>query len=352
MRVIGGGEEVMCAVDAGGQLGCWSPLAATDHPPQWAPHLTETRFVSLALHRRLSGAWHGCAAATTGRVWCFTVGSDATIEQLGELTGDHPPIVSVSTGSGSASPTPSYCGLAGDGSAWCWGDNRWGVLGDGALSSRQVVAAVATPVRFTQLAVGTDHACATGSDGVGWCWGRNDSSQVGRLPSSIPVTTPAERTGTLRFAAVAPVAVNATCGVVRDNGGVYCWGAKGSAGIGPLAMSQIDDPSFSFPVFAAGAGRSNTIGASDQASVVVGSDGESSWWGRLDPGVAEVLAYAPRPFVHQLPLTRLVPGHASGLVCGTSVGNDTYLCGRVPTLTGYPSHQLHPDFSGFGMPQP
>jgi hypothetical protein len=117
-------------------------------------------------------------------------------------------------------------------------------------------------------------------------------------------------------------------------------------------MSRIDEPSFDFPIFTAGVGRDNSIGAIDRASVVVGSTGESGWWGRLDPRVAEILSYAPRPFVHQLPLARLIQGHTSGLVCGTSAGNDTYLCGRMMTLTGYPSHQSHPELAGFGMPQP
>jgi hypothetical protein len=352
MRAIGGGEEVMCGVDAGGQLGCWAPLAATAHAPQWTTYPTDQRFVAMAMHRRDSGEWRGCAAATTGRVWCFEVNHDAAIEAINELAGNHPSIVSLATGSGAVDSDPPFCGLAADGSAWCWGDNRWGVLGDATLTSRTIVAAVATPVRFHQLAVGLYHACAAATDGVGWCWGRNDFSQVGKLPSSDPITAPVRRSGTLRFTAVAPVAPDASCGVVRDNGGVYCWGAKESTGIGPVTMSRIEQPSFDFPIFTAGAGRNNSIGVVDRASIVVGSTGESAWWGRLDPRVAGILSYAPRPFVHQLPLDRLAPGHASGLVCGTSAGSDTYLCGRMMTLTGYSSHQPHPGLAGFGMPRP
>jgi hypothetical protein len=207
-------------------------------------------------------------------------------------------------------------------------------------------------MRFSQVAAGSYHVCGAGVDGVGWCWGRNDSSQVGTLPIALPSTSPVRRTGILRFQAVVPVPGHATCGVAIQNGGVYCWGAKESTGIGAATMALIGGPSFHTPIFATGSGRDNMVRAVDGATVVLGSDGESSWWGRLEPGVEEVRAYAPRPLIHQLQLQALTASHLGGLLCGTVAGSMTYLCGRMMTLTGYPTHQLHPDFAGFGMPLP
>lgn len=352
MRAIAGDDQVLCSLDSIGQLGCWQPLDQVDHAPRWTAHATTERFVTLAVHRLITGARRGCAAAVSGRVWCFDVNPDASITALAELEGSHAPVVSISTGSGLLAKDPPFCGLTSEGSAVCWGGNDWGALGDGTETSRQSVTAVATTTPFSRIAVGSYHACATGLDGLGWCWGRNDMSQVGVTASAIPATVPIRRSGLLRFAEVYPITGDATCGVVRDNGGVYCWGAKESAGIGASAMALIEEPSFSFPVFAAGAGRANTVAAVDRAAVVLGGDGESSWWGRLEPGVDEVLAFGPRPFLHQLALGELVRGNIGGLLCGTFRGSTTLLCGRMMTLTGYFSHQSHPEFAGFGMPEP
>jgi hypothetical protein len=351
-RDLAGDDSVLCAVDMAGQLGCWRPLASVDHAPQWAPAATTERFVALAVHRLTGGERRGCAASVTGRIWCFDVTADGVVSNMSELPGTHAPVVRVSTASGVLSRDPPFCGLTDDGTALCWGGNAWGVLGDGTDASRDMVMPVFTVMRFRQIFAGSYHACATALDGTGWCWGRNHLSQLGILPSPIPVAVPVQRPGLLRFKEVLPVPGHASCGVVRDNGGVYCWGAKEATGIGEVAMSLIDDPSFSFPVFATGASRDNTLAAVDDATIVLGSDGESSWWGRLDPGVEQVIARAARPFLHQLPITSLVPGHFGGLLCGTARGSNAFLCGRMMTLTGYPSHQLHPELSGFGMPQP
>lgn len=352
MRDLSGDDAVLCAIDMSGQLGCWLPVANADIAPRWTPHLTTERFVALAVHQLTGGERRGCAASVTGRIWCFNVSVDATVSDLAELPGTHGPVVRVATTTGVLSRDPAFCGLTAEGVAVCWGGNAWGVLGDGTETSRNMVAPVFTVVRFTQLAVGPYHVCASALDGVGWCWGRNDLSQLGTLPSDLPIAVPMRRSGILRFKQMVPIPGHASCGVVRDNGGVYCWGAKEAAGIGELAMSLIDEPSFTFPVFATGASRDNALAAVDHAAVVLGSDGESGWWGRLDPGVDQVFAYVARPFVHQLPLSRLATGHFGGLLCGTASASNAYLCGRMMTLTGYPSHQLHPELSGFGMPQP
>lgn len=352
LKALAGDEAVLCGIDLTGVLGCWQPLVAVQQAPRWTPHSASERFVALAVHQLITGERRGCAAATTGRVWCFDVADDATISNLAELAGHHAAVITMATGRGELSKDPPFCGLTTDGTAVCWGGNHWGTLGDGTQTSRNEVAPVATAVRFSHLAVGSYHACGTALDGVGWCWGRNDLSQVGIAPSTLPAWTPIRRSGLLRFEEVVPVPGHATCGVVRENGGVYCWGAKEASGIGTVAMSEIENPSFSFPIFAAGESRDNTLGGVDGAALLLGSDGESSWWGRLEPGVEEVYAYGPRPFIHQLALTDLVRSHLGGLLCGTASGSVAYVCGRMMTLTGYPSHQLHPEFSGFGMPQP
>ena len=82
------------------------------------------------------------------------------------------------------------------GSAYCWGDNTYGQLGNGTNTSSS------SPVRVkdssgaltgkivTAVTAGSSHACALDSSGGAYCWGDNGSGQLGNAStanSSVPV---------------------------------------------------------------------------------------------------------------------------------------------------------------------
>ena len=76
-------------------------------------------------------------------------------------------------------------GLGGE--IFCFGDNSYGQLGDGTLTSRPTPALVSlgpTAVRATAVTAGGGHTCAIDVTGQPWCWGRNDSGQLGRRRGS------------------------------------------------------------------------------------------------------------------------------------------------------------------------
>ena len=64
------------------------------------------------------------------------------------------------------------CGLEADGTAWCWGLNDKGQLGDGTTTVRTTPTRVATSAKFTTIASGYAHTCALTIDGSAWCWGQ------------------------------------------------------------------------------------------------------------------------------------------------------------------------------------
>lgn len=77
------------------------------------------------------------------------------------------------------------CALTGPGAAYCWGENRTGQLGKGDTTNVVTPAAVVSPdpgnpLRFSEIAVGSDHTCAV-RDGVSeaYCWGSNQFGQLG-----------------------------------------------------------------------------------------------------------------------------------------------------------------------------
>ena len=70
------------------------------------------------------------------------------------------------------------CGVSTSGTAFCWGNNAYGQLGDGTDRSHR------RPVRvsgggFRQLSTGTFHTCGIGADGLAYCWGNNSGGQLG-----------------------------------------------------------------------------------------------------------------------------------------------------------------------------
>lgn len=73
------------------------------------------------------------------------------------------------------------CGLRGQGSLFCWGDNAHGTLGLGDRTARleptEVALPSGLPVRSASL--DTFHACAVDDDAALYCWGRNVEGQLG-----------------------------------------------------------------------------------------------------------------------------------------------------------------------------
>jgi hypothetical protein len=71
------------------------------------------------------------------------------------------------------------CALAADGTSYCWGDNRWGELGDGSLDGRATPVAGASGLKFRSLSAGGNHTCGIANDQALYCWGRNATGQLG-----------------------------------------------------------------------------------------------------------------------------------------------------------------------------
>lgn len=146
-----------------------------------------------------------------------------------------------SLGSGSpgrSSPTPSgvvgglswravstsgltTCGVTLDGTAYCWGYNPDGNLGNGTTDSTAVPVAVSGGLSFASVSAGEYHACGLTAAGAAYCWGNNVFGQLGNgttTGSAVPVPV----SGGLAFSAIATGAMY-TCGLTAG-GIVYCWG--------------------------------------------------------------------------------------------------------------------------------
>ncbi len=81
------------------------------------------------------------------------------------------------------------CGVTTASEAYCWGSNRKDQLGATGASTCTFNAvafncslspvAVGGAIAFRSVAVGTEHTCGVALDGSGYCWGRNTSGELG-----------------------------------------------------------------------------------------------------------------------------------------------------------------------------
>lgn len=125
-----------CGVDRSGHLACWSgPLSASFPRPI----------------RRLAG---GFAILDDGHLYDVASGVDANLADVVDASG---------------SIAATACAVRSDSSAWCWGTNGSGGIGDGSTQDRPSPVKVGTG--FSTIEVGDLLTCGLMVDGTVTCWG-------------------------------------------------------------------------------------------------------------------------------------------------------------------------------------
>jgi alpha-tubulin suppressor-like RCC1 family protein len=136
------------------------------------------------------------------------------------------------------------CALTRAGGVYCWGYGGDGELGNGGTQS----SAAAVPVKGLEagisfLSVGEEKSCAVKSaDGSVWCWGESlyFPSPTSSCPGSPDTCVPAQVTGLTTRATSVSVGFDAACAVL-EGGGVECWGGtfEGELGDGSLESGSL-----------------------------------------------------------------------------------------------------------------
>jgi alpha-tubulin suppressor-like RCC1 family protein len=151
------------------------------------------------------------------------------------------------------------CALRDDGTAWCWGANDKGQLGDGTTTTRTVPTKVAgLPGPASALTAGDRLTCALLRDATVWCWGDNAMRQLGQCDGSALASSP--RPVQVMGYALDPQG-KPTCGkapfeatrlsvggkhacALAPDGNVYCWGenSTGQCGHDPKVYDDVPGP--------------------------------------------------------------------------------------------------------------
>jgi alpha-tubulin suppressor-like RCC1 family protein len=253
------GQSHSCGLTSSGQAYCWGDNSAgqlgngdTTRAFQLVPvavvapsGASPLRFSSIS-----AGAIHTCGLTSAGFAYCW--GYNA----FGELgNGDTtaatqvvPVMVAPSRGSvlrfSSISAGGIHsCGLTLNGTAYCWGDNGFGELGNGDVTRVnqyapvEVVAATGGSVlSFSSISGGFYHTCALTLSGTAYCWGSNVSGVLGNGGTAsatefAPVAVGTPNGGsTLRFSSIS-TSKSHSCGLT-SNGQEYCWGSNANGELG------------------------------------------------------------------------------------------------------------------------
>jgi len=241
ISAVATGYDHACALATDGSAWCWG----TNDVGQLGDGTTVGRAAAAPVTGLTSGVAaisaghaHSCALKTDGSLWCWGTNFAGDIGDGTATTRTTPVLVSgMSSGVASVAVGSDHvCAVKTDGTAWCWGNNGAGELGDGTEATRLVPAPVKLPLGATAVAAGYSHTCAIATDGTVWCWGNNISGQIGRAieacdarPCSNPI--PAQVSGLPPGVVAVTAAYNWTCALERD-GTVWCWGRNPDGELG------------------------------------------------------------------------------------------------------------------------
>jgi alpha-tubulin suppressor-like RCC1 family protein len=222
----------------------------------WQP---SGRFASVA-----TGGDHTCASSVDREVYCWGsswfgqlgLGSErrftAALSPVRVALNE--PVVAIDA-SGRHS-----CALAASGGIYCWGENRWGQLGNASRTSSALPVIVRASETFVSVSVGPDDSCALNEGGFAYCWGRSTNT-----------TTP-RRVDARTFLAMSVGGFHA-CALDADRA-AYCWGSNRYGQLGTGTTLDADEP-----VAVRGAHRFRRVSAGVDHTCGIREDGVALCWG-------------------------------------------------------------------------
>lgn len=290
LNFIAAGDNHTCGVAPGGTLWCWGDgtwgrLGTGSSSSSDLPVRVDTSAVAV-FDEVAAGDQHTCARSG-GQVYCWGLTASG---RLGMDTdpddSDIPNPVDGAIDFEQISTLNDHtCGVDVGGAIYCWGRGSDGRLGDGAEDARRQPTEVDHPGaddgRFwVEVSAGHDHSCALDDMGTAWCWGLNDEGQLGddsTTKSSSPVSVDTSSIGDPTFASIS-AGRKFTCAVDTSNT-TYCWGDEE---YGRLGDSTVDSAQTT-PVLVEGGHAFSAITTGREHACALES-GNAYCWGRANDG--------------------------------------------------------------------
>ncbi|HEU0015526.1 MAG TPA: Ig-like domain-containing protein, partial [Longimicrobium sp.] len=157
-----------CALTPSGEAWCWGYGYRAP-----APVPGGIAFESVSV-----GAGQACGVSRAQGLYCWNPRFNGAPAPVAAGTS----FASVSVGGFAGSDNPAFaCARTVQGATLCWGNNESGQLGNGTTtpSATPVPVGPDPGLEAQSLDAGGAHACGMAADGTVYCWGRNDRGQLG-----------------------------------------------------------------------------------------------------------------------------------------------------------------------------
>lgn len=248
------GENHSCALDNAGQVWCWG----NNYEGQLGIGNTDMQLIpvnvagmgdgNLAIK---AGMRFTCAIDPEnnpkcwGENWAGQLGDESQIRSLTPVEVSELPSTIMSIGAGDS----HTCVVLVTQGLMCWGSNSFGQLGNGDSAIRlQAVDVVGLTSGIVVISSGGMHSCAITTEGALKCWGNNKFGQLGN-GSTIDSVTPVAVIGLEHDVTAVATGGFHTCAAFNED--VYCWGYNGFGQVGdgsrvnrwtPVPVVGIDNP--------------------------------------------------------------------------------------------------------------
>jgi alpha-tubulin suppressor-like RCC1 family protein len=263
---VGAGSHACALLHAGdvwcwgpntlGQLGVRAPNCTTCPAPARVGGVSGAVELSVGLNTT-------CVRTQDGSVLCWgeagsgQLGPDAGVTPCADNTpcAPTPQKIPLPRAAKQIATGSSYaCALLDDGSAYCWGDDTYGELGNGAPGpARETPAKVIITNDVAEIAAGRGRTttCATKTDGTIWCWGVNFRGLLGHAgvgdpqcnqPTGGAIACNATPTPIASFSGFSQPTVSQIGCANGGSKGIYCWGFNGNGQLGLGTIDSVEHP--------------------------------------------------------------------------------------------------------------
>jgi len=290
----------------------------------------QVRFTSVT-----TGSEFTCALTAEGTAYCWGSNEDGQVGDgsRGGARLTPVPVAGRHTFRELSAGREHTCALTAEGQAFCWGYSPGGGegVGSGALGVRdewsRVPVPVATDLRFARISAGDQRTCAVTKEGAAYCWGRfsrpSDDPVGSGGPEVVRVETP------VRFRSVEAGLTHA-CGIT-DDAQLYCWGSNR---VGQLGFRlEVSSPRWVPPQPVSLGDAVTALSASTVGACAVTAAGAAYCWGRnvfgeLGNG-AWTERYAPNPTPARVLGDQRWKSSstAGGFACGLTAGGEAFCWG-------------------------